>query len=202
MQPPPYPSTPPAPRSNTKIIWAVVIGVLSVCCLGVIGFGWLGFRAFNQVKPLVGCAMAFESTRDAIIRYAEKNGGKLPNAATWMDDVEAELKNRPRDQQEAERVLGIQTSAFACNFDGTKTGMAFNSDLSGKKLSEIQNPTQTVLIFEVKQAQRNQAMKFAPSNDAPPKVMGSARTWMTANVQGDVDMEVNGQRIDSRGQSR
>ena len=71
--------------------------------------------------------------------------------------------------------------------EGGMSGMAFNSDLSGKKVSDIGNQVSTIMIFETEHPSKNQHEKYKPRTyETSPIIVGSTRRgWMELPVSGD-----------------
>jgi hypothetical protein len=86
-------------------------------------------------------AVAFKS-------YARDHNGRLPNAATWTDDLS--------------RYIGSgsdQRKVFRCPADRAvgRSSYAMNRYLSGKRLQDILSPAATVLLYETNQSGPNPA---------------------------------------------
>ena len=194
--PPPY--IPAAPKKKTGLIIAIVLGVLFVCCgLPVIAIVGGGFFAFGQAKGTVGCTISFGVVRAAIDDYVADHNGKLPPAATWQDAVRPyyskQLKSKhgnggsDKDSEQVLSLLNVMPAGgeWGCTEDKTKTGIAFNSALGGKKMAEIKDRS-TVLIFEVPQRGMNLAMPYkALDNSSSPKIFGKHRGWISIGLDGD-----------------
>lgn len=189
--PPPYM---PAPKkSNTGLIVGLILGGFFLCCLLPLGLlGGFGYFAFNKSKDMVSCIMAYQNVRDALVDYSQDHGGKLPPAAKWMDEVRPYYKKiiaRAPDK-DGQKVFGFMPAegTWSCSDgSGGQTGMAFNSDLSGKKVADIKNPSRTYLVFETKSPAPNLNQKFEElPKDQSPKIFNSARGWIKVPVQGDV----------------
>jgi hypothetical protein len=74
---------------------------------------------------------------------------------------------------------------LGCKTEAGMTGMAFNSDLSGKKMAEVKDPYGTIVIFEIEKATRNAHGTFkARSKENSPKIMGERRGWIEMPLQG------------------
>ena len=181
----------------------IVLVCILVPCIGFVilgGFMW----NFGQktIMPMVSCAIGFEFVREGIQDYAKEHDGKLPNAKTWQDDVRPYYKERlgknsgdfgPFEPMSPE-------GAWGCKVDEKQfTGMAFNSELSEKKLADIQDKETTMLIFEIEKAMSNanEPFKKRPQSTSP-KMMGEHRGWIAMPIEGEMDgMDVNtrGKRI-------
>lgn len=162
--------------------------------MGVLGlFLWLGFKVFDfsqkELIPTISCAYNIRIARDAVLLYAKDHGGRLPNAATWQDDVRRYFDQVTLTSSDADEFVRRWKAdgEWACKLRDRTTSVAFNSDLSGKLLSEISDPTRTVLLFEVARTGTNLNEKYKPSaKETSPKVMGEPRGWISAPVEGDV----------------
>jgi hypothetical protein len=173
--------------SPTTIIVIIVASVVGICCLGAAGIGFLGYRFITgAAKPLAECTMNFSLVQQAVDKYAEAHGGKLPSAATWQDDV------RPYFQQIAGRRRDFgpfqvmdPNGDWGCTSGDTKTGMAFNSDLSGKERSQLASQYDAILLFEIEAPKRNAAEPYKPRTfAASPKFMGKPRGWFVVPLNG------------------
>ncbi len=196
--PPPY--APPRKKSNTGLIIALVLGGIAVCCIG--GVGLLiggGFLMFNKVKGFANCAISYEEVRQAVDAYTKDHNGTLPKAETWQDDVKPYLTQvniKKEDLGPFERLK--PEGDWGCKQDdGTVTGMAYNDTVSGKKLTEIQDPYSTVMIFEVEKAGRNLHEQYKPrGTENSPKIFGEHRGWFEMPVIGKARSSKNGKNID------
>lgn len=189
--PPPY--MPPAPKRNTGLIVGLIIGGIVLCCVLPVGLiGGFGYWAFGKAKPLVACTMAFTNVRDSVLDYAHDHNGKLPKAATWMDDVRPYYTKKIASgkQDDAKQMFGGMPAegVWGCaDADGNKTGMAYNKDLDGKTLDSIKDKVSTIVVFETAQASMNLSQKYEPQPDASsPKMMGKPRGWFKAPLEGDL----------------
>ena len=86
-------------------------------------------------------AVAFKS-------YARDHDGKLPNAATWVDDLS--------------RYTGSDSNkhgVFRCPSDrgAGRSSYAMNRNLSGMRVQDISDPAQTVLLYETNRSGVNPA---------------------------------------------
>lgn len=191
--PPPY--VPSAPKkSNTGLIIGIVLAVCAVCCIGgVVAIGGLGFLGFKAAAPMIECTVGMEETRTAILAYAQANDGKLPNAATWQQDIRPHLVT-------AQKQIGKDRGPFKaldpskpleCVRGENPTGIAYNASLSGKKLADIQDKRATVLIFEAPGSRMNFAEPYKPQDPAKrPTMFGEPREWFVVHVEGQIDFEM------------
>lgn len=189
--PPPF-SPPPTPRkkNNTGLIIGIVLACVLIPCIGVgvlmlLGVNWVKNTAF----PMASCAIGFEQVRQAIGDYADAHDGKFPQAETWQDDVKsyygAIMKNRAEDLGPIKPM--DPNGDWGCKIDDSRmTGMAFNSELSGKKVADVKDPYGTVLIFEIEKAMKNAHEKYRPRSKAssPQIIMGESRGWLKMMVKG------------------
>jgi len=186
--PPPYAPTRQKPK--TGLIIGIVLGVLFVCCgLPSLLFVGAGIWAVDKGKGFIGCTLAFSTVKKAVVQYAEANGGKLPTAATWQDDVRpfyAKLRGSAKNTGPFD--LMPVDGDWGCTEGQVATGMAFNATLSGKKLAEIKDRS-SVMLFEVPTRRANQAMPYKKLDDAKsPALMGMEKTrrgWLTVELDDD-----------------
>ncbi|NUL82032.1 MAG: hypothetical protein HUU60_04810 [Armatimonadetes bacterium] len=133
-------------RPNRTVACIVVLGALA----GMVG-SWmlLAFlsaqilsRAQEKAPPdSMQCVINLRALYSAAQLYAQENDGRLPLADSWSDALIDK---------------GADKTAFECpRLRASSYGYAMNSDLSGQKLSEIENRKRTVLFFESSLARRN-----------------------------------------------
>lgn len=187
MEAPPNFSPAPAKSGNGKIVLIIIVAMGFACLLCVGGVGVAGYFGFQKVQGLISCTIGVQEIRDATIAYAKAHNDTLPKAETWMDDV------RPYYEKEAEgskeQPFGrIPTQGtWSCTQEGRTTAIAFNKELSGKKLSEIKDPKETVLIFETEGPALNLAKAYVVQDEATsPKVVNEPRGWITAPIEGEI----------------
>lgn len=184
MEAPPY--MPPQRKQTNVIVW-VVVAVVCCCVLLIGGLVGGGFWAVGKVKGMVGCSASFQSVQRAILRYAGEHGGKLPNAAAWQDEVREDYRQSMLPKQQLGPFEQMQPDGqWGCtNGDAPPTGIAFNSDLSGKSLDSIKDRYNTVLVFETEHAGKNLHMKVTvPDFTASPLLMGNHRGWYRIGLDG------------------
>lgn len=189
--PPPF--VPPLPQKrgmSTGTIVLIVGLVVGLPCIALIGgMVWLLTKGVGIVVPVLECSQRFEDVREAIRLYAKEHDGTLPNAATWQDDVKGYLKDIP-DRMNSEGRMKLRKlepeGIWGCAAGDQKwTGMAFNSELSGKKITDVKNPEQTVLVFEIPEPKRNANLPYkAPPVEKSPMVLGEHRPWFRIPVEG------------------
>lgn len=192
----------PQPRSGNKTLLIILL-VIGIPCLLFIILGVVGafscYRVMqNTIMPLANCSIAYDEVRQAMRDYAKDHGGKLPNAATWEDDVRPYYaKVDKTDGARKDMPSGFKLEKMPINGPwGCKigeeetTGMAFNSTLSGKKLADIDTPYSTVLLYEVKKSGKNLNAPYTNQSTADaPKLFGQPREWMRINIEGEVDFK-------------
>lgn len=194
--PPPY--QPPMPRKNNNtVLIVVIILVVLVPCIGLILLAAAGVSFFkNQIGPMAGCMITLESGRNAVEKYvAEK--GTYPKAETWQDDIksyyEKELTKEAPDMGPFKP--SPADSAWECKFGEPVTGIAYNSDLSGKKAADIKDKGATILFFEIKTPVKNahEPYKTRAASESP-KFMGEPRGWLKIPLDGGVEGIKNSRR--------
>jgi len=188
--PPPYYSG--QKKSNVGLIVGIIIGVVCVCCiLPIAGLTGLGFWGFGKLKGMVGCSIAFSNLQRAVQDYAQEHDGKLPQAATWQTDVrpyfEKEAARHAKEQQMFTN--GPADSAGCTNGDSPPTGIAFNSDLSGKKISDVKDALNTIMLFEVPKTGSNLTEPYkAQSFETSPRMLGNQRGWYVCGIDGRIEL--------------
>jgi len=184
--PPTY--MPPRPKNKTAMIVWIVIGVFFGCCILPIGLvTGLGFWGFSKVKSFAGCMFAYQDVQRGVLKYAGEHGGKLPKAETWQDDVRESYRASMRPKREMGPFEEMAPDGdWGCkDSNGVMSGMAFNSDLSGKKLDDIKDQVSTIMLFETEHPAKNQHEKYQPRDFAnSPLMFGSHRGWMEVAVSG------------------
>ncbi len=188
--PPPFSPPPSAPqrKSNTALILGIVLACILIPCVGLIIVGVLGMNFFkNTLAPMASCAIGFEQVRNAIENYADDHNGTLPKAATWQDDVRPYyVKVIKENPEEFGPITPMKADGdWGCKAGDRATGMAFNTDLSGKKLADIKDPYATILIFEIDAAMKNANLPYKTrSNASSPKFMDKRRGWIEMPIRG------------------
>ena len=195
QSPPPFaPSGPPPKKTNVVLIVVLVLlGVGVLCCAGVVGVGYWGFK---KVGGFTSCTMNYLATRQALKDYADAHKGKLPGAAHWQDDI---IPYYPSEMKKKELGGGIikigdpaQDLGCAADDTGPATGMAFNKDLAGKTLDEVRKYPSTVVLFEVAKTGRNLSLPYKVQPGEPPqKMMGQPRPWLTITAEGSINNQAS-----------
>lgn len=194
--PPPFPGERPK-KSNTTRIVLILLAVIGLPCIAIVAvLGVLGYRVAqtvsSELQPAIQCGVTLNLIRDSLKAYARENGGKLPQAATWEDDVRPFYAQELKDSKNqvpsfiapisAEGQWGCQAS------DQVKTGIAFNKELSGKKLQDLKGTE--VLIFEVENPGKNLSQVYKERKGSPGgKILGKERPWLFLPVSGDGNID-------------
>jgi hypothetical protein len=195
---------PPRKKSNTGLIIGLVVGGLLLCCIGpavLLGGGM--FWAFNKAKPLVQCTFAFNDVRDGLRLYAAEHNGKLPPLDTWQDEVAPYYeKAMEKGKQDEKEMFGVMSANGLWGCDdgsGGKTGMALNDEVAGKDVSTLET-SNTVVLFEIRNAARNAHEKYVPKPDkGGPKLFGADRGWFLVRMSGEPKMHTHGREKSSVG---
>lgn len=191
FNPPPYAPMPPK-KGKPGLVIAIVVIALFVCCGGpILLLGGGGIWAFNKFGSFVTCAISITETRKAILAY-ERDKGHFPPAANWQTEV-APYYKKVIDSKKSKNERG---PFKAWNFDEnlicvdnpTPTGIAYNEELAGKKLSEIKDPSSTYILFEVPQTGMSLHQKYQHRNPSTyPKFMDKPRPWLELRVAGEIE---------------
>jgi hypothetical protein len=140
----PY-SNPAPKKSNSTLLWVIVIAILGICVLGTGIMAAVLFPVFAQARLAAQQTAAMSKVKqlgNAMHLYAQDHDGLLPVASHWMDGIQPYT---PQDPAQFSR-----TSAVSFDF-------AMSAGLSGVELSEIEMPQATALIFDSATSRRNQA---------------------------------------------
>jgi hypothetical protein len=150
---------------------------------------------------LVSCMMNGDLARKAVLAYAQDHEGKLPNAATWQDDIRPYYERLYTKLMEDENLkempdwMNIKVASpgtvLECELSGgKKTGFAFNTAIAGKLLSEFTTPTTTILIFETTSPAYNASGDPTARNANDPilKFYGDKREWLDFMIEGESEM--------------
>jgi hypothetical protein len=186
--PPPYQQK----KKSTGLIVGLIIGGVLVCCgLPILALGGAAFWGFNKVGPMAKCGISIELMRNAVVAFADDNGGKLPTAATWQDQIKPYYAKELTRKKVKENPFGTISpeGEWGCEAeDNVSTGIAFNAELSGKKLADIKDQGGTIVLFESAERKRNLSLKYDPKTFGKlPKRFGT-ELMMIAPLTGDPKM--------------
>ncbi|MBX3118837.1 MAG: hypothetical protein KF784_07205 [Fimbriimonadaceae bacterium] len=183
--PPPF--SPPARKSNNTVLIVIVCVVVGICLVCGIGAVASGLYAFNKVGSTLACVVNVEATRQGLMDYARANDGTLPRAETWQDDIKQYVGAHLRRDDMGPIEVMDPNGEWYCDTEGMKTGIAFNSDLSEKKLADIADKYATIAIFEIEQPRRNANEPFKRrDHNTSPKMFGEHRGWFVMPVEGEM----------------
>ena len=191
MESPPNYMAPPKNKSNA-VIWWIVGGIFGCCLIGALAIGGGGFWLFNKAKGMGTCMIAFQNVNKAVHKYATDHSGLLPKAETWQDDVREDYRSFMIPKEKLGPIEQMQAEGdWGCKDDkGQLSGISFNSDLSGKKLSSIGDQVSTVMIFETDHASMNQHAPYKRQDPAAsPTILGQHRGWTYVTVGGMLMMD-------------
>lgn len=195
MTPPPFsPGESPsyAPRKSNSSLKVILLILFLVCvpCIGLITVGgYFGFKAFGGAMKLGACALGFDDVRKAILRYADDHDGKLPDAKTWQTDVEPYYsKVIARHKDTGPVKLMPVAGPWGCDDgNGRLTGIAFNEEVSGKRLADIKSKYSVILIYEIDAPGTNAhgIYKYRPKSTSPI-MFGQHRGWIAMPIEGEM----------------
>lgn len=96
----------------------------------------------TDADALNECSRHMHALGVALVEYASDHGGRLPDADRWVDEIYPYVKDR---------------RVFRCPADPTKgrSSYGINVNLSGKRESDIEYLSNTVLLFECAHAGEN-----------------------------------------------
>ncbi|HJP84128.1 MAG TPA: hypothetical protein VJ835_11565 [Fimbriimonadaceae bacterium] len=181
----------PPKKSNTGLIIGLVLGGIAICCIGGVALLFFGgLQIFKQVAPMAECMMNYGAVQEALTDYADANKGNLPSAAAWQDELAPFVEKRLAKLKKDSGPFKVMESngEWGCSSGDRKTGMAFNSKVTGKTYADARKDDE-VLIFEVDQTGRNLSQPFVEQpKSTSPKIMGEHRGWITIRAAGGLEM--------------
>lgn len=184
MQPPPFETHGmPVQKKKSPLPWIILGGVV-VCCIGPILASGAGlFALFKGASPMVGCTIAMTGLSRAMEDYAKANGGKLPPAASWQSAIAPYYDKSLKGEDAGPFKIPQSNAPFACD-DSAKTAIAFNTAFSGKKLADIKDREDAIILFETNGAPvMNKAEAYKdPGMANSPKIFNAPRGWMGLNA--------------------
>ncbi|RYG23297.1 hypothetical protein EON82_14425 [bacterium] len=191
--PPQFPGAPK--KSKTGLIIGGTILAVLLCCCGVCGIGgYLGKDAIKSVFQnslgMVGCSIAMDEQRSALIAYAEKHNGTLPPAKVWQDSIKPFIQRNKEFDDPSQPIRVPNVTDDFC--DGSaNTSIAFNAALAGKKLDSVKDQMGTVALFEISGRGRNQSAPWKEQSFAnSPKILSNApRGWIRQGLRGEVTIK-------------
>jgi prepilin-type processing-associated H-X9-DG protein len=149
--------------------WGTAIWVM--VCLVILFLGWI-IGAVEENKSARLCMNNEKQIYDALQLYADDSDGKLPQVAHWAEDVDKYSHNVNlfychshwlRTHKRYERYGSSSGEAVAKNSLGVATRVrdyGLNAALAGKRLSDLANPSEVVLVYETSQ------LAVSPNGDA------------------------------------
>ncbi|MBC8066266.1 MAG: hypothetical protein H7Y17_15655 [Chlorobia bacterium] len=193
------PTYAPPKKSNTGLIIGLVLGGIAICCIGGVALMFFGGLAiFKGVAPMAECAMNYTFVEQALSAYEREHDGKLPSAAKWQDELAPYVAKETTGEKQDGNPFKIMDAKgdWGCTAGDTKTGMAFNTEMDGKKMEDARSKN-TVIIFESPKTGRNLALKYEMLDRASsPKLMGNPRGWIT--IQGGSGVVMDNKRMGSK----
>jgi hypothetical protein len=191
------------PKRKSNVILWVVVGVIIFCVLliggGAIAVASCGGPVMQQSFNMVACVETMNISRESVIAYADDNEGQLPNAETWQDDIEPyysrayEIANSQMDTSDAPDFIPdfsvpAPGEPLTCTTPDGQTGIAFNAELSGANLNDLEAARDTVMLFEVPEPAYNLARPYEEVTDPKPEMMfGQPRDWFWIPVSGGAE---------------
>ncbi len=202
-----YANDPTPKKGGLWKVFLIVGIVLALGCVGICVGGWfLTSRSVGLIAPAIQCITEIELNQKAINAYAEANDGMLPPAEAWQDEIssfyEAEYAKWEPQQKELANIpiasmkvnVAKPGEPLGCTFGEPDTGFAYNSEVAGKKLSEVDSGT--MLIFETETKEYNQALAYVEKDKASsPKLENSPRGWFGVSVGGSIKADSEYRRV-------
>ncbi len=147
-----------------------------------------GMWGFNKVMPMAGCFINFEAARQGLVTYAKEHDGNLPKKENWQRDLKPYVqKYLGKEDLGPVKAFDPNAAEWYCETDGRRTGIAYNSEIAGKKLADIKDPYMTIAFFEIENPRANAAEVYKrKENSTSPKIFGEPRGWIAITLEGDV----------------
>ncbi len=184
MQPPPFETPQGMPRKKNNALPFLIIGGVLVCCIGPIALmGGLGYAGFKGAQPIIGCTIAMTGISSALRKYSEANGGKLPPAESWQTAIAPYYDKSLTKDEAGPFTIPNSKEPFGCGEGKDKTAFVFNAQYGGKKLAEIPNASDAVLVYETNGPARMNASGTYKDlgKAASPKIFNAPRGWFAVN---------------------
>jgi hypothetical protein len=132
------------PKTNRINSW-IAVGIIAT------PFLWAAptyyYLSSQTNKKSAQCETNMAQIAQAMTQYASENDGHLPNAKTWVQDLE------------------LSVDVLRCPADHDKehpVSYAMNRNFSGKKLADIKEPQKAILVYE---SQSKEASPFGTGED-------------------------------------
>jgi hypothetical protein len=196
MESPPAYMPPQKKKMSTGMLIAIILGSLALCCILIIGVvAYFGMNLVNKGMRLIECSYAFKDVNQSLKDYADDHNGMLPAAANWQDDVTKyyeKVASQHPDETKFFKIMPASGTWGCQGEDGSRSGIAFNTDVAAKKLSEAE-ANSSIMLFEVKNAVKNANGKYEPQPDkGAPTIMGKPRGWFIIRANGTPSLVEHG----------
>jgi len=182
---------PPQKKSSVGLIIGIILGVCALCCGGCLIFG---ISTAKKYMPFITCTINGSVARKAIMLYVDRTG-KFPDAGTWQDEIASDFSaasETDKSNQGGPFKVWSASDDWICSPDSPQTGLAYNEDLAGKKLTDIKDTYHTMLLFEVPGSGRNLHQKFVSRPPSSwPKANGNPRPWVELTISGNTSASYN-----------
>jgi len=143
-------------KNIKSFLWSRLLA-RTICILSIIGI--LGMTHMLS-EGLEGrkreCTTNLGVLSKSIITYSEKHNGEFPNPSKWCDLIIDEPNNKFESKNYSPNYLNLFCiERFRCpSAKETKSGYAFNKNLAGKRISEV-DPN-VIVVFETNAVGWNQ----------------------------------------------
>lgn len=179
---------PPRQNKTGLIIGVLVAAVLGGCLLFCGVGGFFMYRGMQAVGPAMSCGMTFTAVNMALLQYARENEGRLPSADRWQDEIAPLVEKTAREMENFPFASVRLAEEWGCETGDPnmpKTGIAFNSEVAGKRTADLK--PNDITLFEIEAPRRNASEPYRKREDrASPKLMGQPRGWIAMTVDGSM----------------
>ncbi len=173
----------------------IVIGLVAFCGVGLFILVFFVQGLVTKVSKGASCAVMFEMVQSSAIAYSREHNGKLPDGTDWEGTIEpyyARLYAKMETElKKASFLKGFLPpppgQPLECHSENNVvTGVAYNADVAGKKVSDVKDPETTVLFYETDRRGKNLVMPYKPLPPSKaPKMVNEQRDWIKVYVSGN-----------------
>ncbi|MCW5938567.1 MAG: hypothetical protein KF884_06540 [Fimbriimonadaceae bacterium] len=189
MPPPPSEGSRPGSGAGKTCLIAGIV-VLGLCVVLILVSALFFRNVWGQVSATASCMGTFEAVHGAMLAYSMENDDRLPLAANWQQSTEkyySRLHEKLKGEGMPKDFLpAAPGEPLQCKWEGRSTGIAYNLEIAGAKVQEIETPEKAVLLFETDTIGVSQSKKFEERPKAnAPRIFYNERDWIVYYVEGN-----------------
>lgn len=140
---------------------------------------------------MIGCTISMSALGDSLRAYTLDHNGTLPTAKDWQTQVMPYLEKELSSMDDPGPFKIFDPKGeWGCDEKEFKSGLAFNTEFSGKKLKDLPDQTKAVILFETKTRGKNVSAKYVPLSHAESPALfggvvgGEKRGWFVITADG------------------